>query len=111
MGQNAAKNSDLEGKAQGEDLRRYKESNFLLSYEKRNTTKHRFTSFCVSRVELSIAGILRRGSTGKCKFVNCYYPVIFRDTAALFNYTDTIHGPQCSIAQNFQRKVLVLLNM
>ena len=89
---------------------RYKESNFLLSYEKRNTTKQRFTSFCVSRVELN-AGILLRGSTGKCKFVNYYYPFIFRDTAALFNYTYTIHGPQCSIAQNFQREVLVLLNM
>ena len=31
--------------------------------------------------------------------------------AALFNYTYTIHGPQCRIAQNFQREVLVLLNM
>ena len=31
--------------------------------------------------------------------------------AALFNCTCTIHGPQCRIAQNFQREVLVLLNM
>ena len=56
MGQNEAKNSDVEAKAQGEDIT---ESNLLLSYEKRNTTNQRFTSFCVSRVELNIAVALR----------------------------------------------------
>ena len=74
-------------------------------------TKHNKASvhfiLCFSGRALSFAGILRRGSTGKCKFVNCYYPFIFRDTAALFNYTDTIHGPQCSIVN----AKLVLLNI
>ena len=51
------KNSDVEAKAHKEsnsdvEAKAHKESN-LLSYEKRNTTKQRFTSFCASRVELN----------------------------------------------------------
>ena len=42
------KNSDVEAKAQGEDTKRA--TSCCLT---RNTTKDRFTSFCVSRVELN----------------------------------------------------------